>query len=196
MKESTPADTRAREGGDIGAHEEINSLIEDLTCDDVKFCQAARRKLVAMGEGAVPHLVRVLNEYKGWRRWEAVKALGQIHAPESTHALIEALEDRDFDIRYLAAKGLIHRGNEALVPLMDALISHSRSAWFRDGARHVISDFAHTGLRKLLIPLMDALKGPAPAVEVPLEAQKVLDALIEKQGRRSRAGRTARHRGH
>lgn len=175
---------------------DIDSLIDDLTCDDVKDCQRARSAFVAMGKDGVPHLVRVLSNYRGWRRWEAVKALGQIHGPESTEALVEALGDRDFDIRYLAAKGLIHRGNEALIPLMDGLISHSKSAWFRDGARHVLSDFSHSGLRKLLSPLMHAMKGRAPALEVPLEAQKVFDALMEKQSSGHRSGRTAKHIGH
>jgi len=176
--------------------EDIDSLIDDLTCEDVKHCQRARGAFVAMGEDAVPHLVRVLSDYRGWQRWEAVKALGQIHSPESTEALVEALGDKDFDIRYLAAKGLIHHGHRALVPLMDGLISHSKSTWFRDGARHVLSDFSHSGSRKLLSPLIRALKGPTPALEVPLEAQKALDALLEKQGSGHRSGRTAKHIGH
>lgn len=176
--------------------EDIDSLIDDLTCEDVKHCQRARTAFVAMGEDAVPHLVRVLSDYRGWQRWEAVKALGQIQSPESTEALVEALGDKDFDIRYLAAKGLIQHGNGALVPLMDGLISHSKSPWFRDGARHVLSDFSHSGSRKLLSPLVDALKGPAPALQAPLEAQKVLDALMEKQSSTHRSGRTAKHIGH
>lgn len=175
---------------------DIDSLIDDLTCDDVKDCRRARGAFVAMGNEAVPHLVRVLSDYKGWRRWEAVKALGQIHSPEAAEALVEALGDKDFDIRYLAAKGLIHHGSKALIPLMDGLISHSRSSWFRDGARHVLSDFSQSGSRRLLSPLMDALKGPAPALEVPLEARKVLDALTEKHGSGHRTGKTAKHLGH
>jgi HEAT repeat protein len=175
---------------------DIDSLIDDLTCEDVKDCQRARSAFVAMGTGAVPHLVRVLSDYRGWRRWEAVKALGQIHSPESTEALVEALGDKDFDIRYLAAKGLIQHGNEALIPLMDGLISHSRSASFRDGARHVLSDFSHSGSRRLLTPLINAVKGPTPALEVPLKAQKVLDELLEKQSSGHRSGRTAKHVGH
>jgi len=175
---------------------DIDSLIDDLTCEDVIDCRRARRAFVAMGRDAVPHLVRVLRDYEGWRRWEAVKALGQVHSPESTEALVEALADRDFDIRYLAAKGLIHHGNSALIPLMDGLISHSKSSSFRDGARHVLSDFSHSGSRKLLSPLIDAFKGPAPALEVPLEAQKVLDKLMEKQSSVHRSGKTAKHIGH
>jgi len=175
---------------------DIDSLIDDLTCEDVKSCRSARRVFVTMGEAAVPHLVRVLRDYKGWRRWEAVKALGEIHSTEATEALVEALGDRDFDIRYLAGKGLIRHGNRALVPLMDGLISHSKSSWFRDGARHVLSDFSHSGSRKLLSPLIDALKGPAPALEVPLEARKVLDTLVEKQRSGHRPRRTAKHIGH
>jgi HEAT repeat protein len=174
----------------------IESLIDDLTCEDMKDCRRARGAFVAMGKDAVPHLARVLSHYRGWQRWEAVKALGQIDGPESAEALVEALGDRDFDIRYLAAKGLIHRGNEALIPLMDGLISHSKSAWFRDGARHVLSDFSHSGSRRLLSPLTDALKGPAPALQVPLEARKVLDALLEKHGRGQRSARAGKHAGH
>ena len=56
----------------------IQSLMSDLKCNDAFLCRRARRQLVMMGDEAVPYLVDALAHRKGWIRWEAAKALGEI----------------------------------------------------------------------------------------------------------------------
>jgi HEAT repeat protein len=132
-----------------------------------------------MGDPAVPYLVDALKSRKVWVRWEAAKALGQIPGPTATNALVGALGNGMFDVRWLAAEGLILRGREALVPLMRALIEKSDLAWFREGAHHVLFDLSHGNLRDMVWPVLQALEDVETSVEVPLRAKALIDAISE-----------------
>ena len=158
-------------------NDDINSLIADLNCDDTMRCQHARRALVAMGEGALGQLTEALSSEKYWVRWEAAKALGQIGSSTAVHSLIKALEDDESDVRWLAAEGLIAIGQEAVKPLLRALIEHADSLLLREGAHHVFYDMHRIDLHEILKPVMSELEGSEPSVEVPLAAKKVLTEL-------------------
>ena len=156
---------------------DIDSLIADLTCDQMMKCQDARLKLVAMGSVAVPALVEALLSRKQWVRWEAAKALSQIGDPASAEALIKALEDKVFDIRWIAAEGLVGIGKDALVPLLKALIGNSDSVWLRGSAHHLLTDMYLDELEEVLKPVITALEGLEPSVTVPVAAEIALDKL-------------------
>ncbi len=163
-------------GGQAGVAD-VTPLINDLTCKDVYKCRRARRALVEMGDPAIPHLMDALKHLKGWVRWEAAKALGQIPGPVATDALVTALGDNSFDVRWLAAEGLIDRGREALKPLMKALIEGSDSADLREGAHHVLFDLSHGSLRDTVLPVLQALEDVDPSMEVPLKARALLGTI-------------------
>jgi hypothetical protein len=155
----------------------IDSLIADLNCDDTMRCQHARRALVAMGERVVGPLTEALSSEKYWVRWEAAKALGQIGSSNAAESLIKALEDDEPDVRWLAAEALIATGQEAVEPLLRALIEHADSLLLREGAHHVFYDTHKIDLHKILRPVMSELEGSEPSVEVPLAAKKALTEL-------------------
>jgi HEAT repeat protein len=157
----------------------VTPLINDLTCKDVYKCRRARQTLVDMGDPAVPYLVDALKSRKVWVRWEAAKALGQIPGPTATKALVDALGNGMFDVRWIAAEGLIPRGREALVPLMQALIEESDSGWFREGAHHVLFDLSHGNLGELVRPVLEALENVDSSVEVPFKARALLDTITK-----------------
>ena len=117
--------------------DDIDSLIAELTCNDVVKCQKAREKLVYIGKPAIPSLIKLLSQQKEMVRWEALKTLGQIADPSTTGLFLDSLKDDDFDIRWLAAEGLVAIGNDVLTPLLKALIKNSDSRGFRFGAHHV-----------------------------------------------------------
>jgi hypothetical protein len=158
-------------------NDDIDSLIADLNCDDMMRCQHARRALVAMGERAVGPLTEALSSKKHWVRWESAKALGQIGSPTAVQSLIKALRDDESDVRWLAAESLIAIGQEALQPLLRALIEHADSLLLREGAHHVFYDTYRIDLHKILRPVMTELEGSEPSVEVPLAAKKALTEL-------------------
>ncbi len=155
----------------------IQSLISDLKCNDVFLCRRARRELVLMGDEAIPYLVDALAHRKGWIRWEATKALGEIQGESATDALVSALKDSNFDIRWLAAEGLIQRGRGALPRLLRALIENSDSVHLREGAHHVLHDSVDARVRSLAQPLLRTLEGVDSAVMAPALARSLLETV-------------------
>ncbi len=110
-------------------------------------------------------------------RWESAKALTQIPGPVATDALVTALGKDNFDVRWLAAEGLIPRGREALAPLMRALIEDPDSAELREGAHHVLLDLSHSDLRETVLPVLQVLDDLDRIMEVPLSAKALLGQL-------------------
>ena len=106
--------------------------------------------------------------------------MSQIDNPESIQALLEALTDKKFEVRWLAAEGLIRIGRRAIVPLLEALVKHADSYWLREGIHHVLHDINRGKIRKVLRPVLGALEGTEPSLEAPLAAQAALDDLIKK----------------
>jgi HEAT repeat protein len=111
-------------------------------------------------------------------RWEAAKALSELADPASAPALVQALTDERFDVRWLAALGLIALRQAGLVPLLDAL---EHASWdrvlLRDGARHILRAQLGGPYGSVLAPVVAALEGPEPGVTVPLSAYRALGAL-------------------
>jgi HEAT repeat protein len=158
----------------------IKSLIADLASKDGVVRVKARQQLVAHKKRSVAPLIRTLSNENDWVRWEAAKALSQIGNQKAIQALLEALSDKQFEVRWLAAEGLIRIGRKAVVPLMEALVKHSDSYWLREGIHHVLHDINRGKIRKVLRPVLAALEGPEPSLEVPQAAQAALDALVKK----------------
>ena len=82
-----------------------------------------------------------------------------------------------FDVRWLAAEGLIHIGVDAIVPLLHALIERPESVWLREGAHHVLHDLASSDLRAVLMPVLKALEDVDATVVVPLAAETCLEEM-------------------
>ena len=165
----------------------LSALVADLGSGDGLVRVRARRCLVAIGSRAVGSLIEALANPKEAVRWEAAKALGQIHDPAAAQALVGALRDEMFDVRWLAAEGLSAIGCKALVPLLQALSKHPDSVWLRGGAHHVLRNLAAKCLEDVWKPVLSALENVEPLVEVPFAARTALDKL--KRGRGQRKGR-------
>jgi HEAT repeat protein len=158
----------------------ISALITDLGSKDGIVRVRARKSLVAIGKPAVDPLVEALASKKELVRWEAAKAIGQIDDPATTQALVKTLEDDMFDVRWLAAEGLIAIGCEVLVPLLQVLVEHPDSLWLREGAHHVLHDIEKARLEEILQPVLAALEDVEPSLEVSYAAEKALEALAKK----------------
>lgn len=158
----------------------IPLLVTDLASPNPVVRTKARRSLVAIGKSAVPSLIRLLSHRKPHVRWEAAKALCGIADPLAASALVNALDDRDGDVRWLAAEGLAVLGRESLQPLLAALIERAQSCWFCEGAHHVCHTLVtRKRLGPILRPLLLALKEAEPEVAVPPAAYAALSRLRE-----------------
>lgn len=157
----------------------IRNLMTTLTSKDGLARKRAREELVEIGKPAVPYLLEALKDKRTYVRWEAAKALSELGDPRAAADLVAALTtDDDPGIRWLAGEGLIAIGREGLAPLLEALVAHGESVWLREGAHHVLNVLAkNEKLPKQVVPVLQALHGPAPSIEVPRAAKMALGAL-------------------
>ncbi len=158
---------------------EIDELVRDLGSADGMVRQRARETLVDLASPAVTSLVRLLKDPRNQVRWEAARALGDIADPAAAEALVTVLGDRVFDVRWLAAKGLIAIGRDSAVPLLHGLIVTSGSKLSREGAHHVIHDLLRHDeeLGEALGPVLVALEDAESSVEAPLAAEAAITEL-------------------
>jgi HEAT repeat protein len=163
----------------------MRSLVSDLFSHDGSTREAARDALVNAGSLAAPYLIDVLTSPNEHARWEAVKALEQICDPRAAPALVTALQDQNGGIRWLAAEALIALRRDGLAPLCQALIRHSDSVWLREGAHHIARTLSKGRLHDVTSPLLSALEGADPALEVPLAAEAVFEQLREQDSKRT-----------
>jgi HEAT repeat protein len=177
----------------------IDSLIADLGSRDGLVRQRARITLIHMGEPAVPSLIKAFETRRNFTHWEAAKALSRIGDLRSVQALVQALEDNEFGVRWLAAEGLIAVGYCSLVPLLQALIDRPESVRLREGIHHVLHDLVSQDLldptaREQVKPILAALNDVEPAVAVPIAAHQALKALKKKDKRKPIVGQTGSFR--
>jgi HEAT repeat protein len=163
----------------------IETLIETLSSHKDEAREDARHTLVAMGKAAVPSLIEALKNKNTLMRWEAAKALGEIGDPDTAAALVGALEDEEFDVRWLAAEGLIRMNIKGLKPLLEALEHRADSALLLEGAHHVFHDLTKGGLRKFLVPVLAALEALEPGEEVPWVARHEMEVEVPWAARRA-----------
>lgn len=157
----------------------IDSLIATLGNPDGLTRQKARIDLVRIGEPAVDALAAILQSSPGVAHWEAAKALGQIASPRAAPALVRALEDDDFSVRWLAAEALVALGGQGLPPLLHALSDRPTSSLLREGAHHVLHDliakrYLLEAVEAAVKPVLAALEESEPAVTVPIVAERAL----------------------
>jgi HEAT repeat protein len=175
LRRRRKAKARPKRKRSFGPH--LDPFMEALHSKDGEERRKARLSLVNLGSEAVDPLMEMLQDPDHEVRWEAAKALGEIADPRSAPALVETLEDSGFDLRWLAAEGLIALGKAGLEPLLQTLLKKSDSVYLREGAHHVLYDLAHKGFRDQLAPVLAALDGVDPEIEIHEPARKALQEL-------------------
>jgi len=160
----------------------IDTLIKQLSDKDGQVREKARLTLVDIGKEATLPLTALLTAKDKQTRWEAAKALVSTADPVAIPALIKALEDDIFDIRWLASEALVAIGPDCIKPLLERLSASSEKLFFREEARHVFKYLLRDNpkaneLIAILKPVVDALNGSAASVEAPGAARTALEKL-------------------
>jgi HEAT repeat protein len=160
----------------------IKSLMDLLANKDGSTRQKARKSLVALGKPAVPSLSRVLQNSKlDHLRWEAAKTLGSIDDTRAITSLVKALQDKNQDVRWLAAVALRKFKKAAWLQLLNALIkSKPDSVLLRKGTHHILRDQKEDGFNDLLATLTKALEPGAVPESTAISAFNVLKQLKAK----------------
>lgn len=109
--------------------EELHQLAAELSCGDDERAEAAVKKLVDLGQPAVPALIELLTAHRDGgqdeevdARWWAVRALAEFRGEEAVKALIEALRDPEPSVRQGAALALRKQAARQSVPALVAAL--------------------------------------------------------------------------
>jgi HEAT repeats len=140
--------------------------------------EKAREEIVAKGKEMVDFLMELLSHPKHIYRWEAVKTLKEIGDPISVPLFIQALEDNRYDVRWIAAEGLIKLGKLSVEPLLKVLIKRSDSVFIIEGAHHIFYDLNENGIlpKEFLVDkLLTALKNPSWGENIKLICGELLN---------------------
>ncbi|MEI7946771.1 MAG: HEAT repeat domain-containing protein [bacterium] len=161
------------------------SLMELLASEDGMIRQEARKSLVVLAKPAVPFLVQALQNSKvDQLRWEAAKALATIGDKGdaiSIPTLVDALEDRDSGVTWLAAEALRKFKKAAWHPLLSKLIKDGlESISFRQGVHHVFSHQKEDGFNDLLATLTKALANDTVQEASIVAAHEILKRMSEQ----------------
>jgi HEAT repeat protein len=145
----------------------LESLMGMLASLNGVIRQKARKSLVTLGKPAVLSLSEALqNSELDQVRWEAAKTLGAILDTRSVPSLVNALEDKDPDVAWLAAEALKKLKKAAWSTLLNVLIKRgSDSVSLRQGAYHVLRNQRENGFNDLLKTLIKTLELESRAVE-------------------------------
>jgi uncharacterized protein (DUF302 family) len=157
----------------------IQNLIVNLSSSDEILRIHSRESLVKIGKPAVPQLVEALMRGSHWLRWEAAKVLGEIADSTAAPALVEVLKDEEFDVQWLAAAGLIKMKAGGVEPLLHALMTEATFPRLLEGAHHVIRELIKGELKEYLAPVLSAIEGTEPSIQVPWVARTAHEKLTE-----------------
>ena len=161
-------------------------LIAQLGAEDGLTRERARETLVAIGEPALASLVELLGSSEALLRWEAAKALTEIPDPAAIPGLVSLLADRQSEIGWLAAIGLINTGNRSVPYVLQALTERAESKRFRSASHHVLHDLSerNTVMRDILKPVIDVLGelGPDAGVIASLAEAALHDLRVLSEG--------------
>lgn len=157
----------------------LQSLMKMLESKDGLIRQKARIALVELGDPAVIPLSEALQHSKlDHTRWGAAKALGEIVDVRSIPALVNALDDTDADVAWLAGLALKKFEKAAWRVLLQKLTEGGvDSVRLRNGTRHVFSGQKAEGFNDLLDELMTALEDTALPEEGGIAAAEILKRM-------------------
>jgi HEAT repeat protein len=141
---------------------------------------AARSTLAKMGKTIIPQMHSLLDSENGLLRMEIAKIVELIADRRSIPFLINLLDDKEFEIRWIAAEGLIKIGRPAILPLLKSIRDGKSSNILNKGAHHVLLSLLKEDekikLSSLLLSLDDAKQLGETA---PVEASEAIKIIME-----------------
>jgi len=161
----------------------LTSLIKELldSKNSVKKL-AARSTLVGIGKTIIPKLHRLLNSENGLLRMETAKIVELIADRRSIPFLINLLGDKEFEIRWIAAEGLIKIGRPAILPLLKSIRDGKSTFILNKGAHHVLLSLLKEDEKNKLTTLLLSLDDAQELGETaPVEASEAIKTIFKRK---------------
>ncbi|HKV57871.1 MAG TPA: HEAT repeat domain-containing protein [Ktedonobacteraceae bacterium] len=165
--------------GRVGDAEAVPVLLKALRGADEQMSSQIFASLVRLGSLAVPSLIQKSKSSSAHIRWNCIRALGEIHDRRALPVLVEALQDNDHSVAWMAAKSLPQFGKASLKPVLELLIRAAMTPWLAETASYVLSSYARrdTEAKPILEPLMQRMRGTGFRVGTTVAAQRTLKEL-------------------
>lgn len=166
--------------GRIRSAEAVPALLKELKEADEPLNSQVFIALVQIGPRATPALIEASKSPSSWMRWHCMRALGEIQDERAIPTLVQALLDNDHAVAWIAAKGLVNFGKDAIGPLLNLLTRVETSPWLAETAAYVLYEISmrYTRLKPYLEPVEQAIHGVASRIATPYAARKALSCLI------------------
>ncbi len=135
------------------------SLLIKESVDDKNYTRKidAGKTLEKMGKTIIPEMHKLLSSKNDLLRKRAARVVKLIADRSSVPFLIRLLNDAEFDIRWIAAVGLIRIGRRSIVPLLKSIRDGESSYFLNQGAHHVLDSLLYKkekeGMNQLLLSL-------------------------------------------
>ena len=140
----------------------------------------ARKHLVRMGKTVVPFLNKLLSSDNLVLRKEAAKIVSMIADRRSIPSLVELLNDKEFDVRWIAADGLIRIGRFSIIPLLKSVRDGKSSLILNERAHHVLMGLLKEDEKQKLESLLQSLDNYHSLGEIaPTEAAIALKTVFK-----------------
>ncbi len=135
--------------------------------------------LVNLGSMAVPELLKESHSPSAWMRWQSARVMGELCDQRALPALVRMLADNDYSVAWMAAKSLVHYGQDSLVPVLQQLVTAETSSWVANAGAYVLRNlYTHNmTLKPYLLPVEQAMHGVSYNIATPNAARKALAKL-------------------
>ncbi|HEX7735645.1 MAG TPA: HEAT repeat domain-containing protein [Ktedonobacteraceae bacterium] len=148
--------------GRTGSPDAVPALLDVLPGADERMSSQIFMALVGLGHVAVPVLLDYAHSHSSWLRWHSIRALGAIRDPRALPELVNALQDSDHSVAWMAAKGLAPFGRDCVEPVLHMLCTTQMTPWVVETASYVLRAQcqAHSELKLYLDPLLQQMHQP------------------------------------
>jgi hypothetical protein len=141
---------------------------------------AARKTLVRMGKSIIPQIHKLLVTENSLLRMEATKIAELIADRKSIPFFINLLDDKVFEIRWIAAEGLIKTGRRSILPLLKSVRDGRSSILFNNGVHHVLIRLLNENEKGKITSLLQSLENTSELGETaPVEASIAISTIFK-----------------
>jgi HEAT repeat protein len=165
--------------GRVGDADAVPVLLKALRGADEQLSSQIFASLVRLGSLAVPALLQKSKSSSAHIRWNCMRALGEIHDQRALPILVNALQDDDHSVAWMAAKGLAPFGKDSLKQVLELLMGASMTPWLAETASYVVNSYAHRNAeaKTILEPLLKRMRESGFRIGTAVAAQKTLEQL-------------------
>ena len=149
-------------------------LLMALTMNRDELHREACRALNNLGSLAKSAWIEALDHSDNQIRWEAARGLGQIGDARAVDILAGGLLNESYSVRWATSDALAHLGTQAIPAILTILSQHKLNEPSCNTAFHALHGILSASTQEHIEPLLDALRGPAPDIEVPVIARHLL----------------------